>query len=162
MFYFYPWLLTTYYSYFIIFFPLLLGYRVHETSTLFWPPRTKLVTKLVHNTSLINDWMNFICPVLVSQSCEIICFVLMEISVFPFPSFCCQERMAVEKGKMINLSCILTVYIFLASFVDGKVKLRKLNSIWQARDEFKLVKDFKTFCKISAGKSYKVLINLED
>ena len=95
-------------------------------------------------------------------SCEIIYFVLMEISVFPFPSFCCQERMAVEKGKMINLSCILTVYIFLASFVDGKVKLRKLNSIWQARDEFKLVKDFKTFCKISAGKSYKVLINLED
>lgn len=97
--------------------------------------------------------MNFICPVLVSQSWEIIYFVIMEISIFSFPSICCQDRMAVEKGKMINLFCILAVYIFLASFVDGKAKLRKLNSIWQARDEFKLVKDFKTFSKISAGKS---------
>lgn len=77
----------------------------------------------------------------------------MEISIFSFHSICCQDRMAVEKGKMINLFCILAVYIFLASFVDGKAKLRKLNSIWQARDEFKLVKDFKTFSKISAGKS---------
>ena len=74
----------------------------------------------------------------------------MEISILSFPEFCCQDRMvAVERDTMINLFCILAVYIFSVSFVDEKAKLRKLNSIWQVRDEFKLAKVFKTFRKIS-------------
>lgn len=39
---------------------------------------------------------------------------------------------------MINLFCILATSIFSVSFVDGEAKLRKLNSIWQVRGEFKL------------------------
>ena len=77
--------------------------------------------------------MDFIFPILNRQNCGIIYFVILKMfstSNTLFSKSCCPDRMVVvERDAMISFFFLLAVFIFSVSLLEGKVQLRKLNSM---------------------------------